>query len=472
MITPRFSCSQTETSVVVSVYCPSVRASDVELNVDDTLFTLHINPYFLRLNFTHALQDDDEASSASYDPSSGYLTVSLTKAVRGQNFEDLDLLAKLLAPRKSERTEETPLIEVLDSQESVSQDDELAARTEGLSLADQEIFEAAENDWQIKQELPTSEPSLKTSVKQSYGFLNLYTGYFQHVEHTENEVNELGADAETSRPSERRQRRLKHENDKFDEEHYIADFADDEYIVELCNWEHPFSSLETDWSYTEEEKLSMLRLPRKEYLISPVQNHHLYLTLLMLLFSYAYDSRTTQKDPTPESPWTICSLTAAFSALDPAPYTPSRNSSSGHFDVDELIATFATSYRRSLVFPLHRSYALAEACKADVASFLLGGRRLVVRCLLELKDILDHHDVYYVYSKIWLADFCLWAQAYASDEAFAQLASVVSSLKVPKSLLGWDLDELEALVDDNTSRESDSDDESEDEVEQMLPAQI
>ena len=65
----------------------------------------------------------------------------MTKAVRGQNFEDLDLLAKLLAPRKSGRTTETPLIEVLDTQEAISEEDELAARTEGLSLADQEILE-------------------------------------------------------------------------------------------------------------------------------------------------------------------------------------------------------------------------------------------------------------------------------------------------------------------------------------------
>lgn len=59
-----------------------------------------------------------------------------------------------------------------------------------------------------------------------------------------------------------------------------------------------------------------------------------------------------------------------------------------------------------------------------------------------------------------------------SDEIFLQLASSVSSLQVPKSTLGWDLEELEALLDDDASRESDSDDESEGEVERMLPAQI
>lgn len=139
------------------------------------------------------------------------------------------------------------------------------------------------------------------------------------------------------------------------------------------------------------------------------------MTLLTLLFAYAYDSRTTQKDPTPESAWTICSMTPAFSALDPAPYhSPEASAKAPYaFDETELAATLTTSYRRSLAFPLYRSYALAEACKADVALFLAGGRRLVVRCLLELKNILDHHDVYYVYNKVWVDDFCLWAQAYA-----------------------------------------------------------
>lgn len=113
--------------------------------MDDTLFTLHINPYYLRLNFTHALQEDDEAS-AQYDPSSGFLTVTLTKAVPGQHFEDLDLLAKLLAPRRTEAPPEGPLIEVLDSQDTAeSAEDDLVARTESLSLEHQEILEGMLN---------------------------------------------------------------------------------------------------------------------------------------------------------------------------------------------------------------------------------------------------------------------------------------------------------------------------------------
>ena len=147
--------------------------------------------------------------------------------------------------------------------------------------------------------------------------------------------------------------------------------------------------------------------------ISPTQSHHLYLTLLTFLFSYAYDRRITQGETTPESAWTICALTPAISALDSAPYTTSHNLDLELFDDAELAATFAASYRRSLAFPLYRSYALAEACKSDVSCFLVGGKQLILRCLLDMKKIVDQHDIYHVYCKIWIDDFCRWVQGYA-----------------------------------------------------------
>lgn len=116
--------------------------------MDETLFTLHINPYYLRLNFPHLLHEDDEAS-AQYDLASGFLTVTLTKAVPGQYFEDLDLLAKLLAPRK---TEQGPLIEVLDSDQNITTDeDELVARASTLSLDHEEILEGKKTTSALEQ---------------------------------------------------------------------------------------------------------------------------------------------------------------------------------------------------------------------------------------------------------------------------------------------------------------------------------
>ncbi|EPT05845.1 hypothetical protein FOMPIDRAFT_1026741 [Fomitopsis schrenkii] len=476
MITPRFSCSQTETEVVVQMYCPSVRASDVEINIDETLFSVHVNPYFLRLNFSHPLKGEED-SSASYDAGSGYLSVTLSKEIPGQEFNDLDLLAKLLAPRPAEQPAQQPLIEVLSSEnadgEDIDADEQLAQQTRRLTLEQQEILCAAENDWQLTQEVPEPLSQLKTSPEYRYGFLDMHTGYFRHVGHTENEINELGADAETISPGERHKRRLKHEDEKWDEEYYIADYVDDEYIQELLHWRHPHTAPAEDFHYTEQENAAMLRLPRKEYLATPQQTHDLYLTLLTLLFSYAYECRTTQHDPTPESAWTSGVLTPAFTALDPAPYSADSAPPDLHaFFADELAATLSSSYRRALAFPLYRSWALAEQCRADVGELLESGKRVVVRCLLEMKHILDHHEVYYVYSKVWVDDFCVWTLAHASDDTLRKLAAAVKSLKMEKGMVGWDLDEIEASAREAMEREPDSDDESEDEIERMLPAPL
>ncbi|TFY77422.1 hypothetical protein EWM64_g6594 [Hericium alpestre] len=232
MITPRFSCSQTSDSVIVSIYCPSVRASEVEIHVDETLLSVHISPYFLRLNFPGNVLED-ENSSAVYDPSTGYLTVTLTKEEKGQDFPDLDLLAKLLAPKPVQtRAPQGPVIEVLASHEADDADEdndqELVDRARGLSLDEagltaeqREILEAAANDWQMPQAVPEPCRNCTPPSKKRYGFLDMYTGYFQYVTNTENEVNELGADAETLPLDERRRRRIQHEDEKWDEDYYM-----------------------------------------------------------------------------------------------------------------------------------------------------------------------------------------------------------------------------------------------------------
>ena len=92
------------------------QASDVEIRVDDTLLIVLVNPYYLRLTFSHAVLED-EHSSARYDARSGELTLTLTKQVEGQDFKDLDLIAKLLAPPKSSAR---PIIEVLSSKTSLA----------------------------------------------------------------------------------------------------------------------------------------------------------------------------------------------------------------------------------------------------------------------------------------------------------------------------------------------------------------
>jgi protein SHQ1 len=122
----------------------------VEINVDETLLTVHINPYFLRINFPHSVLEDDQ-SSASYDPGSGYLTVTLTKETKGLEFPDLDLLAKLLAPRHVEAPKQ-PAIEVIGSETSPQNElEELVDLTDAMSLEQREILEGAYDDFTLQR---------------------------------------------------------------------------------------------------------------------------------------------------------------------------------------------------------------------------------------------------------------------------------------------------------------------------------
>jgi len=76
-----------------------------------------------------------------------------------------------------------------------------------------------EDDWNFPQNV--TEDSLRTSLQAQYGFLDMHSGFLNHATYTENEVNELGDEAEICTKAERRERRMKHEDEKFDEEHYV-----------------------------------------------------------------------------------------------------------------------------------------------------------------------------------------------------------------------------------------------------------
>lgn len=53
-----------------------------------------------------------------------------------------------------------------------------------------------------------------------------------------------------------------------------------------------------------------------------------------------------------------------------------------------------------------------------------------------------------------------------------ELGKALSELKIEKGMTGWDLEALEEAVWATQQRVGDSDDESEDEVERMAPAQL
>lgn len=121
-----------------------------------------------------------------------------------------------------------------------------------------------------------------------------------------------------------------------------------------------------------------------------------YLGLIDILFAYSYDMRVTEGDANIETAWTICKLSATMAALD---------------QFTTLKETLMAGFRRALAYPLNRNWNLANKVLQDVYVILKLGKRGILRALLAIKDILDHDDIYYIYSKMFVEDYCVWIQS-------------------------------------------------------------
>lgn len=60
------------------------------------------------------------------------------------------------------------------------------------------------------------------------------------------------------------------------------------------------------WEFSHAEREVLLRLPRRTYLLSHDEKKRVMVGLVDILYAHCYDVRTTENDPTCESPWTVC----------------------------------------------------------------------------------------------------------------------------------------------------------------------
>ncbi|KAK9480894.1 SHQ1 protein-domain-containing protein [Lipomyces japonicus] len=435
MITPNFTVRQDHEFVYVSIKVTHLKAQNVELRADGDIFMFSLPPYYLRLHFPGNIVDDDRAN-ANFDLASSTLHVKFPKEMPGEEFADLDMLSKLLARVGDTKTgsETTP--------EQSSQKKGLIQEIDAHGpLLQQELIEAEEFDWQIEQQLPSeNEDGLQTA---RYGFNSQYGGFLKQTGEIGNDINEL-ANPEASTIESRHAERIQRENEKFDADYYLSDKFENPDINDLIEFTLPIVSLVQNFlqtenadfgkvEFTEHERDQMMRLPRRSYLIdSAVQVKSIYLGLIPLIFAYGYEVRTTLNDHTSESAWTVGKIAANVACLD-ASFTSVRE-------------TQVACIRRALAYPLYRNFELAVKIWQDTYYILRGGKRTILKALLDVNQLLSFHDVYYVYAKIVTEDYCAWIQT-ANDVVIRGLAHEVHNLQISKSDIGWDLDQLEASVE-------------------------
>jgi protein SHQ1 len=424
MLTPKFKLEQDNDHVTVKMHCPYIKAQDVEISLSGTEFRFYCHPYFLRLHFPHCLIENGNEKS-SYDIDSGWVTLKLPKQVPGQEFKDLDLLTKLLDMKQPSKSVEPkgPLIQIMEQESTVKMQDDDEDDTE-------------EFDWHFEQKLVPEEEIVTGCL---YGFNNLYQGCGSNVHELAKEILDIN-DLDSSTPTSRRNDRLLREELKFDDDYYMWDFAMNKEIPKLIEF-RPLSwkalgrvqkskdNLQQDifFTFNEQEQEQLQKLVNKKHFIDNEMKPKLYLGLVDILFAYCYNHRTTEGEDTVESAWTICKLSGTLSSFD---------------TFHSVLDVIQCCIRRSLIYPLYRSFELAQKVVQDVVVLLKLGKRAILKALIQIKTLFSVHDYMYLMDRIYITDYCVWIQS-ASDKQFKSLASELHHMEIPKSITGWDLEMLE-----------------------------
>lgn len=202
---------------------------------------------------------------------------------------------------------------------------------------------------------------------------------------------------------------------------------------------------------------------------SPKVTMELLLGLLDMLYAYVYDHLLTEGEPTVESAWTVSILSCSLSWLDvpmlPDDFALSSDSSSCQPFVLEVLCA---SLRRTLIYPYLRNFDLGLHCWNEVHRIVRNGRRCILRCLLQLRNILDKSECHYLGNKLFVDPYLAWLQQPRSVTDLdlkvveTQLRSILSSRGgvLSKDLLGLDLARIEdeSFQDDTEGDEEDSSD--------------
>lgn len=442
-IKPHFKLSQSLSQLVIIIRVPHIRvsASTIEIDVDGSEFHFFSSPYLLHLSFPDRLIDDAEnckEAKASYDPydQNGTLTVTIWKEEE-KHWENLDLLSNLIN-RSGDATIKT------------IQNDKITI----ISSSDNDISNPnIENDSESQSEI-----NMIACLKPRYGFLNSFHSVFTDYcrEGLSHEMLEIPEPDEIPN-EERREMRIQTENEKFDPERYLGDLlilddidqdeADMIYIEAIHmkpHWQKQLEHVCHDNTINVEYFNSdeSLRLADVKATVPNIQclnlsqTRSLLLSLVDILYAYAYDHRTTGGDQTCESSWTIVTLSPTLAWLES--YTP---------PYDDIVQVLRWSMRRALTYPYLRNFEFICICVQDVGDILEAGRRVILRCLLHIQKIFDTSEYQYLFNKLYINPLICWIQKIDDDVVRVFSKEVYTIVKneylFAKHTLGLDLDSVE-----------------------------
>lgn len=504
-ITPHFHLSQTDTHVELRIRVPHVRvtAESIQVVVDchddnnEEDSTVHFSspPYLLVLQFApYKFHATAAEACARYEPTvdQGTVFLSLRKETAGVTWSNLDLLGQWTKPQNrtaggARWLQQVVVANVEDANKAMMRDE----------------MEEEEEEEEEPDESTTAAATIQHD--EGYGFLRRFHGIYTDLtrDGLAKEMLEIPWTTsidDNNTPSSRllalavddddddtltvhhrrREMRLEMENDKFDVDRYWQDFDIVEDYVYQCAMSFPvhwakngnvdnpnalaaqLSNLSLKQSqtqqssfFTEQERLQLVSIPYPllDKSINDDQARCLVAGLVDLLFAYVYDHMTTSGDPTVESAWTVSTLSATLACLED--WLDDKSEATKPL----LMAVGHSCLRRSLIYPYLRNFEFGCHCWKQVQQILDKGMRCVIRCLLQLRSILDHSELYYLGNKLWLDPYLAWLQRDAERveallKQFAQAWPILTREHVSLDLVAVERQISSIAADENKNERS------------------
>ena len=417
MLTPRFKISQDDRFVEISIYAPFTHVSETEIFMEGTDFRFYSKPYFLRLHFSGEIEENDLAS-AKFDAETCSYLVKCSKVNHGEFFKNLDMITELCKPKGSDKIS-APEIEELNGRDD--QDEE---------------------SWYFDQKITTTSSSTDGENLESFGigFGMVHHNVFVKLLEEFKEILDL-KEPENLSLKDRRTERLHLEQKDFSSEHYLCDlFEPDDCLTQALEYQLPeFSNV-----LTPDENLALTNYSRKNIKIRMSVQSTLY-GLVDILYAYCYDFKTTLGEHNSETGWLISKLSATLACSEV---------------FDSIKDCVIANMRRTLIYPLFRSFDIAVEVLKDVQKLLKNGKVAILKILLDLTKIFNESEGRYIFNQLYIDQYVPWIQTVEESE----LKDIVDQLSVlVKEISKEDL-QLELLEIESAAvivmKEQDAEDES------------
>jgi hypothetical protein len=134
-----------------------------------------------------------------------------------------------------------------------------------------------------------------------------------------------------------------------------------------------------------------------------------------------YDHWITEGEPTVESAWTISTLSASLSWLED--WLLSNEDDEADIETKQeyfretVKSVMVSSMRRSLIYPYLRNYELGLFIWSNV-TVILRDVRTILRSLLQVHQILDRSENFYLGNKLYVDGYIAWLQKQNDVENF------------------------------------------------------